>query len=119
MSKQARRSNLPKMAVAALWLWHSLSLGAELVLVEAGQSAGRIVIPADHIPSERYAAEELQRHIARITGSSLPIVTDAEPAGTGEIVLGATTRSPDAVSLPQADGFVLRCDGKRLFIQGA
>ncbi|PYK96453.1 MAG: hypothetical protein DME19_19655 [Verrucomicrobia bacterium] len=48
-------------------------------LIDQGKSRYRIVVSAVAIPSERYAAEELQRYLERMSGARLPIVTDAEP----------------------------------------
>jgi hypothetical protein len=40
------------------------------------------------IPSESYAAEELQHYLERISGAKLPIVTDNMPTSAHEIILG-------------------------------
>ena len=37
-----------------------------------------IVVAADALPSEAYAAEEFQQHVARATGHTLPIVTASD-----------------------------------------
>ncbi len=39
-----------------------------------------IVVAEDAIPSEKYAAEELQKHVATATGHTLPIVTTTDRA---------------------------------------
>jgi hypothetical protein len=96
---------------------------ARLTLAEAGVSRYRIVIPADAIPSERYAAEELQRYLAKLSGATLPIVTDAEAPVAREIVLGASSRLRARrfsieFSRLGPDGFVLRSQGRRLIIAG-
>jgi hypothetical protein len=52
-----------------------LALGAnaraELTIAEKGRSLYRIVIATNAIPSERYAAEELQRYLERVGGAKL------------------------------------------------
>ena len=48
-----------------------------------------IVVAANTIPSERYAADELKSHFAEATGVSLPIVTAAEKPG-GHIFIGVS-----------------------------
>src|SRR5207302_7101973 len=53
-----------------------------------GKSNYRIIVSASAIPSEHYAAEELQRYIEKMSGAKLPIVTDAEPRTSHEIPLG-------------------------------
>ncbi|MGA2863900.1 MAG: DUF4838 domain-containing protein [Verrucomicrobiota bacterium] len=100
-----------------------LEAKAALTLAAEGQSSYRIVIPAKPIPSERYAAEELQRYLDKISGAKLPIITDAEPAGPREILLGDNARLRqrrpvlDFKKLGE-DGFTLRTAGQRLIIAG-
>ena len=84
-----------------------------ITLVENGQSRYRIVISANAIASERYAADELQRYLEKISGAKLPIVTDAEKLTDYEILLGDNTRAPR-----NPDGFTLRTDRNRLVIAG-
>ena len=60
----------------------------QIVLVDEGKSPYSIIIPLEAIPSERYAAEELQRYLERISGVKLPITTDDHPMTTREILLG-------------------------------
>src|ERR1044072_1062650 len=47
-------------------------------IADHNQTAYRIVIGADSIKSEPYAAEELQHYLEKMSGARLPIVTDAE-----------------------------------------
>jgi hypothetical protein len=98
---------------------------AELTIAERGQTSYRIVIAADAIAPERYAAQELQRYMERITGVRLPIVTDKDARTPHEIVLGDNAAlgkarekiDPGAPGLG-TDGFILRTDGRRLVIVG-
>ena len=96
---------------------------AAVTLANKGKSDYRIVIPSGAIPSERYAAEELQRYLEKICGAKLPIVTDAEKPASREIVLGDNThlgKSRAKVDFAKLgpDGFTLREDGNRLIIAG-
>lgn len=96
---------------------------AEVTLADKGQSQYRIVVSASAIPAERYAAEELQRYLAKLSGAKLPIVTDAEKPTAREILLGnnsdlAKVRPKVDCSKLGPDGFVLRVDGNRLIIAG-
>jgi len=96
---------------------------AQVVLAKDGKSLYRIVVPQKAIPSERYAAEELQRYLERISGAKLPIVTDSEPMGSHEILLGDNAHLRklgiqfDFAKLG-ADGFVLRTFQNHLIIAG-
>ena len=57
----------------AVALAMSASARADVALADKGKSRHRIVVAADAIPSERYAAEELQRYLERLSGVKLPI----------------------------------------------
>ena len=100
------------------------SAGRTLTLANKGKSAYRIVIATNAIPSERYAAEELQRYLEKISGVKLPVVTDSERPTSREILLGDNAHlrklkaKIDCERLG-SDGFVLRTDGNRLIIAGA
>jgi len=95
----------------------------ELLLAEGGRSAYRIVVADDASPSTRHGAEELQRFLHEMTGARLPIVSDAEPAGPREIVVGDNARRPslevdvdfDALG---DEGYVIRTVGPHLVIAG-
>ncbi len=69
-----------------------------------------IVIAADAIPSERYAADEFRRHVAESSGADLPIVTAVDRSdrhvfiGTSE----ALQRSPVSFSVDDFGGEDLR-----------
>jgi hypothetical protein len=111
------------MSISANALCTAGSAGVELTIAERGQSAYRIMVAADAILSERYAAEELQRYIERTSGVRLPIVTDKDARTPHDIVLGdnaALGRARDAIDFAKlgSDGFVLRTDGTRLLIVG-
>lgn len=112
----------PAVLVCALLL-PSISPGGTTTLAAKGKSPYRIVLPADPIPSERYAAEELQRYLEKITGAHIPIAPDSSPLASHEILLGnnthlANSRVPVDFTGLGADGFVLRTDRARLIIAG-
>jgi len=106
----------------------TLALGvnasAHLTLGANGQSRYRIVLPAHAIPSERYAAEELQHYLEQMTGARLPIVTDAAPRTACEILLGNNAhlrplRLRVNADVLGTDGFALRTRGRTLIIAGS
>jgi hypothetical protein len=110
-------------AVAMLTMMAGGIAMAQVVLAKDGKSLYRIVVPQKAIPSERYAAEELQRYLERISGAKLPIVTDSEPMGSHEILLGDNAHlcklgiQVDFAKLG-TDGFVLRTFQNHLIIAG-
>lgn len=117
-----RRPSMTALA-ATLGLLAAPRTDAALTLADAGQSRYRIVTATQPIPSERYAAEELQRYLEKLSGARLPIVTDAATPGSHEILLGDNARLRrlqtriDFAKL-RRDGFVLRTQGRRLIIAG-
>jgi hypothetical protein len=123
---QKRESNY-KLKVVLVGLW--LTLGgdalpaADLIIADKGASQYKIILPANSLPSERYAAEELQRYIEKICETKLPIGTEAEPVTSREILLGDNLhlgKQREKIDFPKLgpDGFVLRTDGNRLIIAG-
>ncbi len=110
-------------AAAAAFLVTSSHLQGAITLAEKGKSEYRIVIPSDATPSERYAADELQRYLERMTGARFPMATDSEPATAREILIGDNSRlkklklDRDCTQLGP-DGFILRTDGRKLIIAG-
>ncbi len=96
---------------------------ANVTVAEKGTSHYRIVVAANAIPSERYAAEELQRYLERISGAKLPVVTDDQPMTPHEILLGDNAhllRLPVRIDFAKlgTDGFVLRTHGNHLIVAG-
>ncbi|MHC1763503.1 MAG: DUF4838 domain-containing protein [Verrucomicrobiia bacterium] len=96
---------------------------ADLNLAQDGRSEYRIVIAADAIPSERYAAEQLQQYLERMSGAKLPVVEDTEAMAAHEIMVGDSWHARELLPDPRLadlgpDGFVLRADGGHLLIVG-
>jgi hypothetical protein len=98
-------------------------LRADLTLANRGQSDYRIVIPVAPLPSERYAASELQRYLRLLANVEIPIITDTGLAHPREILLGDLPRlsgmkiDPSNAKLG-TDGFILQTRGKKLIIAG-
>ena len=111
------------LAISVLGLSVAPGALAAVTLAAKGESQYRIIVPAEAIPAERYAAEELQRYLEKMSGAKLPIVTDAEPPTAHEILLGNNTHlaqlrpTLDFTQLGP-DGFVLRVEGNRVVIGG-
>ncbi len=96
---------------------------AAITLADKGKSEYRIVIPANAIPSERYAADELQRYLERMTGARFPLALDSDRSTSREILVGDTARLrklklQDACAKLGSDGFIIRTDGRNLIIAG-
>jgi len=96
---------------------------ADVTLAEAGRSDHRIVISSHAIPSERYAAEELQRYLEKISGVRLPLIVEDKAAGAKDLFIGDNPVLEKELSRVDrkalgSDGFLLRTDGNRLIVLG-
>ncbi len=113
-------------------LLSSLALGGETLapaggprhmVVDKGQAAATIVLPAEPRPLESFAAEELRKYVKAITGQSLPVVKEpADPQGYA-IHLGQTGAAKKAnFALTEEklgrDGYAARADSGGLVIVG-
>ena len=101
----------------------SAPANAPLTLVEKGKSTYTICLSEAASPSEKHAAEELQRFLEEMSGARLPIASDAEkPAGDlillGKSVLVEQLDPRIPYSRLGAEGFVLKTSGKQLLIVG-
>ena len=103
--------------LGALPRWAS---AADVTLVDNGKSDYVIVVGEKASESEKFAAEELQTHIERISGVKLPIA-DKPAAGAKAVFLGADvfpgTDAPDWKAFGD-DGFVLRVSDSGVVIAG-
>jgi hypothetical protein len=113
------------MCLHKVWMLLLLiaSPAAALTLVDAGQSKYVIVLSANAISAEQFAAEELAAHVQRASGVKLPIITDAEALPARAILLGRTRFlkelgvAVDWKALGK-EGYLLRVVGDRLVIAG-
>src|SRR5438270_6589263 len=111
------------LVVGCWWFSECAAASGAVTLADGGKSPYRIIVPTSALPSERYAAEELQKYLEKLSGASLPIAADSEAPDSNEILLGDNARLAklgleiDFASLG-TDGFVLRTKGNRLVIAG-
>ena len=115
-------SGLALLVVLSLPGLSPLARGSGLDLVADGKSDYRIVIPAAAEAPERFAAEELSRYLAQITGVRLPIVSAAEK-GVGRQLILVGQAAPHGVWLELSqqpeDSFILRTADGQLILAGA
>ena len=100
---------------------------AALPLTENGQPVAEIIVDGEQIPPQiRFAADELQNWIGKITGAALPIVKEAGTVKT-RIHLGTPEFSPsikafsekhkaDLEKMQGTDGFAIRTLGSDIYI---
>lgn len=93
-----------------------------LSLIQNQTSEYRIVLPKTADAATNNAANELSAYLAKITGVTLPTVTDDTPAQDKEIIVGIARNTedviPDIAALGE-DGFVIRVLGEKLYLLGA
>ena len=90
-----------------------------LELAGRGNPQGHvIVIPAAATPSVRYAAEELQGYVKRITGIELRVSDDSAAQPERAICIGGTRFSPSAEGLGD-EGFRLLAKPPHLYVVGS
>jgi hypothetical protein len=95
-----------------------------LNLTTKGKSAYIIALPADSIPAEKTAAEQLQKYLQEVTGAELPIRAEGLiPETAPQILVGQGKRARrllpgtnwDALG---KDGIVIQTVGKNLVLAG-
>jgi hypothetical protein len=95
---------------------------AQVTLVQSGEAKAVLVVPADAIPDETIAAEELQAHIAQMSGATLAIVRPGEEAGRTPIRIGRAAPEDLARKLAaatrDASAFVLTVDAQGIAFTG-
>ena len=93
-----------------------------LTLAKNHQSDYRIVISQTADAATVNAANELSAYLAKITGVTLPVVTDDTPAAEHEIIVGTARNAEDVIPNIAAlgeDGFVIRVCENKLYLLGA
>ena len=102
-------------------LFTSLASSQEIKLVQKTKSTSRIIVPSNASPAETRAATVMQNYLQQISGATVEIKTDAEPAIGSEILIGKVSR-PEAQNISNADlgkdGFVIKTVPGKLIIQG-
>jgi hypothetical protein len=98
--------------------------GAALTLAQDGKSDYVIALAQDAIPSEKTAAEQLQKYLNQVTGASFAVKPENEVAADApQILVGAGNRvktllaKQDWAALGQ-DGIVIKTVGNRLILAG-
>lgn len=96
---------------------------AKLVIASDGATEFTIVTPAEPAEAEKYAAEELQAAIEKISGAKPPIMCETDSPRDRLILIGATTSGmkavPDSELAPLGEeGFIARTAGGNLILRG-
>ena len=82
-----------------------------------GSGDWTIVVPADASPATRRAADELQAHLAEMSGVTLPILDDSDPLPERAMLIGADNRHVQTVA-PHLSWEGLGREGYRIRSQG-
>src|SRR5271157_3247988 len=94
-----------------------------LTLVKQEKSTYSICVSETASPSEKHAAEELQKFVEEMSGARLPIVTEAEkPEGDLVLVGNSYPIQKLGLRIPYerlgSEGFILRTEGNHVVIVG-
>jgi hypothetical protein len=95
-----------------------------LVLISSGKSPFSIVVPVDAIPSEEYAAAQLQYYLSRVSGVKLDIINEAAvDQDQNYIFVGLNNFVEEHISKSGVDslgkdGIIIKTTGSRLIISG-
>ncbi len=95
-----------------------------LPLVVEGRSDYKIVLPQDASAHQKQAAHELQNYFVKISGALRTIITDEQPLGSHEIILGSPLRiallgeNSDLEKIGPS-GYLLRTIGNHLVLASA
>jgi len=105
-------------ALLALWWMAGMgSAAAALRVVSDGQARAVIVLPAEPLAVERYAAEELRYHVQRATGVELPVQAADQPPAENQGAIRLGRAGGEDVSLPP-NAFVIESTRSGLSIYG-
>ena len=94
-------------------------------LAREGRPAAEILIATNALPTELYAANEMQHWLEQVSGARLPIVTHpGKPSPATRLVIGRTLAGAfgaDLEALAGRDGYAIRekADRNEIFIFGA
>jgi hypothetical protein len=116
-------NTLPVMLLALFVQAAPILAATGLILAAKDKKPCPIVIAADASVSERYAAQELQRYLERITTIKCPIIEDSVPQASREILLGDNAHLRKLglgidMNKLGPEGFVLRTVKNKLIIAG-
>ena len=119
------RKLLALVLVAGVFCGSPAASAAELVIADGGRSDYTIVLASDASPSEKHGAKELQMFLQEISGATLPIATDADPAKGPMILVGLSKKLEELDGLAKIDfeplgdeGFVIRTAPPHLVLAG-
>lgn len=95
----------------------------EIVLAENGTSPFAIVTAGDAPAPVKFAAEELQKYVAAVTGARLPIKSDPGPApaicvGQSKALADEADRLKSDLRARGEDGYLVRAQPKRIVLLG-
>lgn len=108
--------------LTAILLLATFSYAKEIPLVLNGKSSYKIFVSESALQPEKYAATELQKYLAKISGSTLPIVH--ESGKNQKLIYVGFKGAPQSLlkELKPTDfineEYIIRSDGKNLLIAG-
>ena len=99
----------------------AVAMGDSFAIARDGKSVTQIVLADEPALAARFAASELQLHIRKITGATVPIVSESAAGGGSAILVGESARTR-ALGLRSADfesqEYAIRFEGGDLVLIG-
>lgn len=117
-------SSASRAAAFAALACASFSGAATLQLATNGASSYRIAVPDAPMPSERFAAAELQKYLALISGAKIELQAAGEEAGR-KIIVAVAGRAKQAAKVEfgkgdaEFDAFAIETEGGDLLLIGS
>lgn len=105
---------MKKLTVFLLLLTFITGFAADLV--KNGKAAGVIVLANNPTRAARFAAAELNAHIEKMTGTTLPIVTSPQ-TGKTNVFIGASNHTPKNDSFAKQE-YLIKVKGKNVYLLG-
>ncbi|HYW80744.1 MAG TPA: DUF4838 domain-containing protein [Thermoguttaceae bacterium] len=112
-----------------LWVAAQIAVaqeGTDVTLVREGKPTSTILIGSNASSAERYASEELQRYIRKISGALIPIESIGESKTRGTTIVIGTPQTNQAIAssglIGQSplgrDGFIIKTSKDRIILAG-
>lgn len=93
-----------------------------MIIAKGRESEYSIIYPANPTESCKYAASELKKYLAKISGAYLPEFQENRHVEEKEIVIGYTNRggyTEEEVKELGDEGFIIRNKGEKIYILGS
>ena len=112
--------HVSQVAFALPFVFLAVVSAEGITIVQNGSPKASIVIPGAASPTERFAAQEIQRYVEAMSGAGLATVTDDDIPGGALISIGRTRLAATRVEskMPSDDPYLIKTVGQTLILLG-